>query len=226
MRLENLTAQVRGDNTLVSYSEPSNDSRPLDSWPFVRAPPSSAYERAWSLLFDEIRADEQVPLEFSHSEDYDARRWLEVQVLRLLNETTSNSTQKISALEAGLQDITSAAYPLVLQQFRANGSLVSPDSTADVQGQQQIPMAKLHVNGLQTVLGLLCVIILLLCVMHVAEIRDGLMPRDGGCVITGDVLDFMCLMRGSSLPGLLAEPKQGLLIPDPRRDKAEKIDVV
>jgi hypothetical protein len=50
----------------------------------------------------------------------------------------------------------------------------------------------LHVNGAQTVLGLLCVIILFFCALYATEMRDGLMPREERYLIVGDVLDFIC----------------------------------
>lgn len=44
-------------------------------------------------------------------------------------------------------------------------------------------------------------------------------------MLSGNVLDMMCLMRGSTLPALLAEAIPVGSVPDSRRDKAEKIHV-
>jgi hypothetical protein len=224
MYLEDLTAHVRGDNTLLSHS--FNNSQAGNLHPFARALPSSPYERAWGPLFDEMWVDEvgatDVGLEFA--DEHLPPFWLESLVMKLLNGTTSISSQKVAALEASLQDITSVAYSLLVQQLRLKGNVTSLD--ADVQGQQQTRLAKLHVNGLQAALGLLCVTSLFLCVVYAAQMKDGLTPRGDCYVIGGDALDLMCLMRGSTLPELLAEPEYSLAIPDMRRDKAEKIDVV
>jgi hypothetical protein len=225
MQLENLTANVRGDNTLLSYSEPFDDSQAANLQPFARDLPSSPYEKAWGPLFDEIWYDEMLQ-QFSANASASVTDWLERQVLWILDGTTSTPMQKIAALQATLQSITSVAYRLLIQHLRVNGSLTRLDVTVDVQGQQQIPLAKLHVNGSQTVLGLLCVAILFLCVLCAAEMKGGLTPRGDRYIVLGGVLDFMCLMRGSSLPELFAEPKHDPLTPDTRRDKAEKIDVV
>jgi hypothetical protein len=228
MFLENLTAQVRGDNTLLSYSEPFNDSQAAKLRPFARPLPPSSYERAWGPLFDGIWINEHSTWVISYT-SHDSSiepRWLESQLVKFLNGTTSTPMQKIAALEAGLQSITSVAYSLIAQQLRVNGSLASLNATVDVEGQQQIPLAMLHVNGAQTVLGLLCVAVLFLCVLYATEMRDGLLPREESHVIVGDSLDFMCLMRGSSLPELLVEPAHKSSTSDTRRNKAQEIDVV
>jgi hypothetical protein len=225
MYLEDLTALVRGDNTLLSRPEPFNDSQATNLKPFDRGLPSSPYERAWGPLFDEIWFDELFQWA-TMNVGAPGPNWLQRQLLRLLDGTTSTPVQKIAALQAGLQSITSVAYPLLIQHFYVCGSMTPLNATVNVQGQQQITLAKLHVNGLQTVLGLLCVATLFVCVLYLGEMREGLVPPDECYTIVGDVLDFMCLMRGSSLPGLFAEPKYDPLARDTRRDKAEKIDVV
>ena len=219
MYLEDVSAHVRGDNILLSYSERFNVSQAANKRPFARPRPSSVYERSWGPLFDEIWGVDGTPwLSPSVGADI-GPNWLERQVLQLLNETTS--TQKIAALEAGLQSITSVAYSLLIQHFHISSNL-----TANAQGQQQMPMAKLHVNGMQTILGLLCVVILFLCVLHATEMWDGLMSRGERYIISGDLLDLICMMRGSSLPGLFAESKRDLPTADSRREKAERIDVM
>lgn len=223
MYLEDLTAVVRGDNTLISHS--FNDSQAGNLHPFARSPPSSLYERAWGPLVDEIWSDELATItDIVFGYELLPSLWLECLVMQSLNGTSSTSSQKIAALEASLQGITSVAYSLLVQQLRINGKLTNLDT--DVQGQQQTPLATLHVNGLQTFLGLLCVTSLFLCVVCVARIRDGLKPQGDRYIIVGDALDLMCLIRGSALPELLAEPKYDSTTPDTRRDKSEKIDVV
>lgn len=221
MYLEDLTAHVRGDNTLLSHS--FNDSQAGKLQPFIRPLPSSPYERAWGPLFDAIW-NCQINRNLPPGMEQLPYRWLEGLVMELLNGTTSTSSQKVAALEARLQSITSVAYSLLIQQLRVNGNLTNLD--ADVQGLQQTTLAKLHVNSSQTLLGLLCVIILLCCVAYAAQLGDGLTPRGDRYIIVGDVLDLMCLMRGSSLPRLLAEPNTGSSILNARRNKAENINVV
>src|ERR1700733_15366041 len=56
MYLEDLIAHVGGNNTLLSHS--LNNSQDTNLQPFVRALPSSPYERAWGLLFDAIWSSE------------------------------------------------------------------------------------------------------------------------------------------------------------------------
>ena len=222
MHLEDVTAQVRGDGNLLSRS--FNDSQAGNVQPFIRPLPSSPYEKSWGQPFDAIWRDEVVPTYglSGFGGEYIPQFWLERQVFQLLNGTTSTSSDKILALEATLQDITSVAFPLLVQQLRVKRNLTSPD----VQGQQQTTLAKLHVNGLQTVAGLFCVAILFACLLYGTQMRDGLIPRRDRYIIVGDALDLMCLMRGSSLPGLIAKPKNDASTSDMRREKAEKIDVV
>ena len=227
MYLEDVTAQVRGDGNLLSHS--FNDSQAGNLQPFVRALPSSPYEKAWGQLFDAMWQDEMVPT-FGTSGfggEYLPQYWLERQVFPLLNlnGTTSTSSDKILAVEANLQSITSVAFSLLVQQLHVGRNVTSPE--ADVQGQQQTTLAKLHVNGLQTVTGLFCVAILFACVLYGAQMRDGPTPGWNRYIIAGDALDLMCLMRGSTLPGLIAKPKKNdVSTSDTRRDKAEKIDIV
>jgi hypothetical protein len=221
MYLEDLTAIVRGDNALLSHS--FNGSQARNLLPFARALPSSPYERAWGQLFDAIWYNE-MNVGGGIDTVYFPSYWLERQVMRLLNESTSTSSQEIAALEANLQSITSVAYSFLVQQLRIVKNLTS--KAADVQGQQQTTLAKLHVNGLQATLGLLCVIMLFLCVLYAFRMGGGLGPREDRYIIVGDALNLMCLMRGSSLPRLLFQPKYGPSTPDARRDKAEKVDIV
>jgi len=54
---------------------------------------------------------------------------------------------------------------------------------------------------------------------------DGPIPRRDRYIVAGDALDLMCLMRGSSLPGLIAKPENDASTSDMRREKAEKIEV-
>ena len=219
MYLEDLTAIVRGDNALLSRS--FNDSPSRNSHPFVRAPPPSPYERAWGSLFDAIW---RAGVGDADTWTYPPENWLEQQVWQLIIDTGSKPDQKIAALEAGLQRITSVAYSLVVQQLRAGRNFTT--SYADVQGQQQAPLAKLHVNGLQTVLGLLCVMVLLFCVSCTAPLGDGLVPQENCRLIVGNILDLMCLMHRSSLPGLLAGSRRHPLAQEIKRRRAEGIDVV
>jgi len=226
MYLEDLTAHVRGDNTLLSYSEPYKDGPQAENLrPFARAFPSSPYERAWSALFDEIWLDESASFLQTFTGGLLLLSWLESRVLPLLNTTVWNSTEKIMALETYLQTTTSFAYAFLVQQFRVSNNLTHVNSTVDVRGQQQITMAKLHVHASQTFLGLFFVIALFFCVLYTSETRTGLAPPQQRHIIVGDALDFVCLMRGSSLPGLFAEPMVDSSAPEARRDKAEKTNV-
>ena len=220
MYLEDLIAHVRDNNTLLSH--PFNNSQDTNLQPFVRALPSSPYERAWGFLFDAIWSS-QIQARAHRSRfggEYLPLQWLERQVFHFLNGTASTSSQKIRALEADLQSITSVAFSLLVQQMRARGNLTS--LSADVLGQQQTPAAKLHVNGLQTAIGLFCVATLFFCALYEIQMRDGLMPQGDRYFLAGDTLDLMCLMRGSSLPELLVKPSS---TPDVRRDRAESIGV-
>ena len=222
MYLEDVTAQVRGDGNLLSHS--FNNSQAGNLQPFVRALPSSPYEKAWGQLFDAMWHREILPTFGApgFEGEYLPQYWLERQLFQLLNGTTSTSSEKMLALEATLQSITSVAFSLLVQQLHVKRNLTSPE--ADVQGQQQTTLAKLHVNGLQTVTGLFCVAILFACVLYGTR-RDGPILTRNCYIIVGDALDLMCLMRGSSLPGLITKPKNDTSTSEMKREKAEKIDV-
>jgi len=224
MYVEDLAARVRGDNTLLSYSKPYEDtSQPKN---FTRALPSSPYERAWVPLFDEIWLGELRMSSVTNLGGLLPSSWVEHQIVQLLNTTIQDSTQKVIALETTLQGITSVAYSLLIQQLRVGNNLTRLHSLVDVPGQQQTRLGQLRIHSLQTFLGFFIVVILLLCILYMSEMTAGLMPSEGHHIVTGNVLDFMCLMRGSSLPGLLAESMHDSSAAEGRRDKAEKTNVV
>ena len=228
MYVEDLAARVRGDNTLLSYSKPYEDtSQPKKLQPFTRALPSSPYEKAWVSLFDEIWLDElRLFSGVLNLGGLLPSSWVENQIVQLLNTTVQNSTQKIIALETTLQSITSVAYSLVVQQLRVGNNLTRLHSMVDVPGQQQTRLGQLRIHASQTFLGFFFVVILLLCILYMSEMTAGLMPSEDHHIVTGNVLDFICLMRGSSLPGLFAEPTHDSSAPEARRDRAEKTNVV
>jgi hypothetical protein len=155
-------------------------------------------------------------------------KWLENRILALLNGTTSSSAQKLDALEADLQTITSMAYSLLFEQiYTSKNSTGSRNAnTITVEGQERMPLAKLNVNGLQVFIGLVCILVLLVCVLISSGLRPGAEKSADGYMLSGELLDLMCLMKNSALPELLnnasAEPSNT----NARRAKAEKLDVV
>lgn len=151
-------------------------------------------------------------------------KWLESRILALLNTTTSSSAQKLHALEADLQTITSIAYSFLFEQIYASKNSTAAN-TVTVQGQESISLAKLNINGLQVFIGLACNLVLLVCVLISSGLRPGVEKCADGHMLSGELLDLMYLMKNSALPKLLnntgAEPYDTVA----RRAKAEKLDV-
>ena len=134
----------------------------------------------------------------------------------------------LGALEADLQSITSVAYSIIFEQiYNSKNPTVACDSNiVTVLGQEQVPLAKLQVNGLQVFVGLICILVLLACVLISSGFRPvAENPAMCTCLLSGEVLDLMCLMKNSALPELLntdvAPSTTGA-----QRAQAEKLDVV
>lgn len=148
--------------------------------------------------------------------------WLEDRIFVVLNDTTSSTTDRLTALEAELQSITSIAYSLMSQALRTEQNTTRPSSTVMLDGTQQLPMAHLQLNGLLLIAGLLCVMTLIACVLISAESVRG---SEDPYLLSGDVLDLMCLLRNSILPSVLSEMESSEFESDLRREKAETINV-
>ena len=216
--VETVTAEVRGDNYLLSHTN-STSSTFNTTTPFVRPPPTSPLERNWADLSDQIY-------------DWDFIRagpsWLESRILALLNGTTSTSAQKLGTLEADLQSITSVAYSIIFEQIYSskNSTAVRNSNIITVQGQEPVRLGRVQVNGLQTFVGLVCILVLLACVLISSGLRP--MAKQSGDVylLSGEVLDVMCLMKNSALPQLLNNTGAMPSDTGARRAQAEKLDVV
>ena len=230
--VETVMADVRGDNYLLSYTtNTSNVSN--TTTPFVRLPPTSPLERNWASVLDQIYASE-IPTPGPIWQGsvwqglYAPSKWLENRILALLKGTTSTSAQKLGALETDLQSITSVAYSLLFEQIYNSGNFTGAryPNVITVLGQERVPLAKLQVNGLQVFVGLICTLVLLACVL----ISSGLGPvteeSSDVYMLSGEVLDLMCLMKNSALPELLNSTGVAPSNTGARRAKAEKLNVV
>ena len=224
--VETVTAEVRGDNYLLSHTD-NTSSAFNTTTPFVRPPPASPLERNWVFLLDEIYYWDFVPDDYHWESQFGTDEWLENRILALLNGTTSTS-QKLGALEADLQSITSVAYSIVFGEIynSKNSTAARNSDIITVLGQESVPLGKLQVNGLQVFVGLICVIVLLACVLISSGLR--LVAEKSGDVymLSGEVLDVMCLMKNSALPELLNNTGAASSDTGARRAQAEKLDVV
>ena len=154
--------------------------------------------------------------------------WLQNRILGLLNGATSTSAQKLGAFEADLQNITSVAYSIIFEQiYNSKNPTAARNSTIiTVLGQEHVPLGKLHVNGLQVFVGLVCVLVLLGCVLISSGLRPVAEKSGDVHMLSGGVLDVMCLMKNSALPELLNNIGPAPSNTGARRAQAEKLDVV
>ena len=138
------------------------------------------------------------------------------------------SAQKLGALEADLQNITSVAYSIIFEQIynSKNSTAARNSNIITVLGQEHVPLAKLQVNGLQVFVGLVCVLVLLACVLISSGLRSVAEKPSDVYMLSGEVLDLMCLMKNSALPELLNNTGAAPSDTGARRTQAEKLDVV
>ena len=225
--VETVTAEVRGDNYLLSHTD-NTSSAFNTTTPFVRPPPASPLERNWAYLLDQIYKSDFLGGQSDWVSSYGTDEWLENRILALLNGTTLTSAQKLGTLEADLQSITSVAYSIVFEQiYNSKSSAAARNSDIiTVLGQEHVLLGKLQVNGLQVFVGLICVIVLLACLLISSGLR--LVAEKSGDVymLSGEVLDVMCLMKNSALPELLNNTGATSSDTGARRVQAEKLDVV
>ena len=228
--VETVTAEVRGDNYLLSHTD-NTSSIFNTTTPFARPPPTSPLERNWAALMDDIDESDIMygyyDMQFG-SGLYGTDEWLQNRILALLNGTTSTPAQKLGALEADLQSITSIAYSIVFGQiYNSKNSTVARNSNIiTVLGQEHVPLGKLQVNGPQLFVGFVCILVLLACVLISSGLT--LVTEESGDVymLSGEVLDLMCLMKNSALPELLNNTGAAPSNTSTRRAEAEKLDVV
>lgn len=219
--VDTITAVVRGDNVLSSYLP--NSSRPLNiTLPSLGPSPTLPLVQNWAHFIDLVYYS-------GHYGDaaqqflgqYAPFHWLEDRLMVHINRTTSTTEERIAAIEAELENITSVVYSLLFEQVYSskNASQLGYSNTV-LQGQYLAPLAKLQVHGLQVAVGFACAVVLLVCTL-VATRGE---PSGDVYMLSGNVIDLICLMKNSFLPEMLNVISSPHSQKDKRRLKAEQID--
>ena len=230
--VETVTAEVRGDNYLLSRTD-NTSSAFNTTTPFVRGPPTSPLERNWADLLDQIIDWEATGLadEVRNGTIPDGTGtsgWLGDRLMAPFEGTTLTSAQKLDALEADLQSITSIAYSLIFEEiYNSKNPTAAPNSNIiTVLGQEDVTLGKLQVNGLQVFVGLVCILVLLACVLISSGLRPVAEKSGDVYMLSAEVVDVMCLMKNSALPELLNNTGPAPSTTSARRAQAELLDVV
>lgn len=227
--VKTVTSEIRGDNKLFTHS--TNATTLLNTTsPYLRAFPTSPLERNWVSVIDSIyNAEADHFGDGTSAGQYAPARWLEDRLLAHVNDTTSSLTtsQKIAAVELELESITSIAYSLLFEQVYSNKSSTGyARSNVTLPGQARLTMAKLQVHGLQVIIGFICVVLLTVCTLVASHAPLEATRAQDENMLSGEVIDFLCLMKGSSLPELLNDKDHTTTDTDARRRRAENIDVL
>jgi hypothetical protein len=118
----------------------------------------------------------------------------------------------MAAMEKVLEQLTGLAYGMAIQSFRSqtrDGSTVVSSNwnptSAIVTGHRIVLRGKFVVNGLQVVVGAICVCVLAFAMLFaVAQRGDEAPDTRGGVVRDGGVIDLISLVNRSALPRIIA----------------------
>lgn len=197
--IEEISAEVRGDNMLQSHT--TNDSRLFVYRPFFRPEPSHPLEMAWTTLVDTISGTPWWPGPLP-------TRWLENQLQDVFN-LTGATNDKLTLLEARLQNITSMAYALCIDHLRME------DANTGINGKFQytpIPdiqkpaaSACLRINGIPVLVGLVCVAAMAVCVIVAAGVSATTESSDYAAIVATGIRSTIAPMRGVDLPALTVQ---------------------
>lgn len=194
LHMNNATAHVRGDSTLLAYNATS--TTPVTPFPFENNEPQNALEAEWIPLLDALTRSE------GDTGDHQGATWLE-QTLQADLQAKPN----ITTLEDDLASITALFYALLIQRWRtrsaANDTSLAENwspNTATVPGSHLVLMAGLQVNPVPLIVGCLCTAVLAIISLVWLRGHDTSenVVRDGG------VIDLVALLHDSALPGLIA----------------------
>lgn len=232
--VQDITAEVLGNNRLLRTT---SSPIPIGTSNIFNRPTSTdVLEIAWEPLIAAVYwAEYETGSSSSNSSKGEIlpADWLQDLILPSLSGNSS-LVDRISAMEDVLERFTALAYGLIIQSFRSQTHDGIPEVAAswlpanrDVLGEQSIVRGKFTINGLQLIIGAVCVAVLVLsslCAMALStdkteEARTSLI-RDGG------VIDLISLMNGSSVPGILADGSLMNTSEEKRREVAERTFVV
>jgi hypothetical protein len=141
-------------------------------------------------------------------------------------EQSLNQTRSLTSLEDWLSSFSAFYYSFLVQHWRANGNLTGSqwwsEATGSVVGTQLAPFGRLDLNPSQLILGCICVIAMIIAS---AVSMLGLRIQQGA-VRDGSVMNMISLLRGSSLPAIIAGDSDEDLGRDGRRHRAERTMVM
>lgn len=174
LRVQNITADVLGNNQLVRTVTNVTQTDPTKL--FTRPEATDPLERSWEQLIEAIYFSEYSSGRSADSSggEFLALHWLENIFLPILNDTTlpgggehaPSVGDRLSLMSETLERLSALAYGLIIQSFRSQAHDGIPQVAADwapvsryVSGQQVVVRGKFTINGLQVVIGTVCVLV-------------------------------------------------------------------
>jgi hypothetical protein len=232
---------VGGNNKLLSSTSSSSSIDRTNL--FKREPPTDPLLIGWEPLIESIWYSEVGSADSADSSGGEQipAQWLENILYAPLNSSMPSATgpsltvaERMGAMENILEQLTGLAYGMIIQSFRSQtrdgstsvGSSWTPTS-AIVTGQLVLLRGKFVVNGLQIMVGTICVCVLGFAVLFtVAQRGDEAPDARGGVVRDGGVIDLISLANRSALPRIIAGANAVTSTKDERRAVAERTMVV
>jgi hypothetical protein len=144
-------------------------------------------------------------------------------------EQTFNQTWSLTSLEDQLSHFAAFYYSVLVQYWRSatlKGDLSSSqwwsEATGSVMANQQMLFGRLDLSISQLIVGCVCVIALI--ITSAISILGRRIKQ--GALMDGSVMDMISLLRGSSLPQIIAGDSDEDLGKDGRRRRAERTMVM
>lgn len=184
--------------------------------------PLDPLEMQWSLLFTSMWKAE-VDLGVASNDGAElALPWMDTSWSLFMG--ADDGPLSLSLMEDRLAHFAALYYAALDRHFRAEGSLAAKwwkPLTGEVIGTRQELSAQLGVNGIQLIVGCVCVLVLLLTSLF----SMGLHRRKGGITWTGGVIDIISLLRDSSISTLIMDKEEDTPSELERLRRAEKIEI-
>ncbi|KAF9510703.1 hypothetical protein BS47DRAFT_51780 [Hydnum rufescens UP504] len=137
-------------------------------------------------------------------------------------EGSLNQIRSLTSLEDWLSNFAAFYYAFLVQHWRITGSQWWSEATGSVVVTQQVLHGQLDMDVFYWVLGVICVIVMIIAsALSICRIKT-----QQGPMISNGVMDMISLLRGSSLPGIIAGDNDEDLGRDGRRHRAERTIVM
>ncbi|KAF9513089.1 hypothetical protein BS47DRAFT_987480 [Hydnum rufescens UP504] len=216
LSVHNVTAWVRVQGKTQLERTNASFTLPNLTTPSVKsAVPSDPMETSWSYIMDLFFLVQHLQFTVPYT-------WTAL-------EETFNQTWSLTSLEDQFSNFSAFYYSVLVQHWRTaalNGDLTASqwwsEATGSVVANRLVLFGRLDLSVSQLVLGCVCIIVLTITsAISMLGVRI-----HQGPLMDGSVMDMISLLRGSSLPQIIAGNSDEDLGSDGRRRRAERTIVM